>query len=34
LRIYRYNIGMNKERSDEYDYINFLIAAQKSYSCL
>ena len=25
---------MNKERSDEYDYINFLIATQKSYSCL
>ena len=25
---------MNKARSDEYDYINFLIAAQKSYSCL
>jgi len=25
---------MNKVRSDEYDYINFLIAAQKSYSCL
>ena len=25
---------MNKVRSDEYDYINFLIAARKSYSCL
>jgi len=25
---------MNKAHSDEYDYINFLIAAQKSYSCL
>ncbi len=25
---------MNQANSDEYDYINFLIAAQKSYSCL
>lgn len=25
---------MNPRRCDEYDYINFLIAAQKSYSCL
>ena len=25
---------MNPKRCDEYDYINFLVAAQKSYSCL
>lgn len=25
---------MNPRRCDEYDYINFLVAAQKSYSCL
>lgn len=25
---------MNPKRCNEYDYINFLVAAQKSYSCL
>jgi hypothetical protein len=29
----RENQGMNPPKVNEYDYINFLIAAQKTYSC-
>ncbi len=30
----RYNERMNPAKVNEYDYINFLIAIQKAYSCL
>ena len=29
-----YNLSMNPPKYDEIDYIDFLVAAQKSYSCL
>ena len=29
-----YNLSMNRPKCNDIDYINFLVGAQKSYSCL